>query len=423
MTRNKAGACEAAPLRGSQIIETAPPPKKERLIPAGHGRKNILFVTNTDEYGGLEKHLFELVRRLNEPGVQISICNLGPDPYTEHLEENECTQIGVLCRTRPLSFWGWFQLFRDVRPDIVVFCSGWVWSFPGYAFVAAFLGGARRRFSIQHLFSPIMPRVRVPGRRSLRSVRERLFGRRTLGLLGSRVSSYLCHTTVCVSNAIRKSLLTDYRFSPNKTITIYNGVSVSKFAPSRIGTNTVRTRLGVAPDEFLLVCVARLSEVKRIDILLQAVARVLRDDIRCKCVIVGDGPLRQQLNDEAVALGLSGHVFFEGFHEDVRPYLHAGNAFVLTSRLEGLPLSVLEAMACGLPCVVTDVGGNAEAVRHQVHGLVVPPESADAVANAISYLATHPDERAQMSRMARARVCEAFDIEKSMAEVTRVILS
>jgi glycosyltransferase involved in cell wall biosynthesis len=166
-----------------------------------------------------------------------------------------------------------------------------------------------------------------------------------------------------------------------------------------------------------------LSEQKGIDILLQAMARVLREGVRCKCIIVGDGPLKRQLIEQARAMGLSGHVFFEGFHEDVRPYLQASSAFILTSHREGLPLSILEAMACGLPSIVTDVGGNAEVITHRVHGLIVPRGSVDAVADAISYLANHPQERAQMARMARTRACEAFDIENAMAEIRRVILS
>jgi glycosyltransferase involved in cell wall biosynthesis len=80
-------------------------------------------------------------------------------------------------------------------------------------------------------------------------------------------------------------------------------------------------------------------------------------------------------------------------------------------------------MACGLPSIVTDVGGNAEAITHRVHGLIVPRGSADAIVDAISYLANHPQERAQMARMARARVCEAFDMENAMAQIRRVILS
>jgi len=170
------------------------------------------------------------------------------------------------------------------------------------------------------------------------------------------------------------------------------------------------------------VCVARLSEQKRIDLLLLAVARALRNGVCCRCIIVGDDPLREELEEQALALGLSGHVFFEGFREDVRPYLQAGTAFVLTSRREGMPFSILEAMACGLPCIVTRVGGNSEVVTHGINGLVVSPGSVDEVADAISYLATHPQERAEMSRMARSRVHEEFNIEDRMAQVREAIL-
>ena len=72
---------------------------------------------------------------------------------------------------------------------------------------------------------------------------------------------------------------------------------------------------------------------------------------------------------------------------------------------------------------VTNVGGNTELITHRVNGLIVPRESVDAIAEAISYLANNPEQRAQMGKMARARVCEAFDIEKAMADIQGVILS
>jgi len=163
--------------------------------------------------------------------------------------------------------------------------------------------------------------------------------------------------------------------------------------------------------------------LKGLDILLLALAQVLRQGLSCKCIIVGDGPFRKSLVEQAEALGLDGHVFFEGFQKDVRPFLQSGDAFVLTSHSEGFSLSIIEAMACGLPCVVTNVGGNAEAVDHMVHGLIVAPGSVEQTADAISYMVTHPKERAEMSRMAQSRVSEAFDVEARMAEIKRVILS
>jgi glycosyltransferase involved in cell wall biosynthesis len=138
---------------------------------------------------------------------------------------------------------------------------------------------------------------------------------------------------------------------------------------------------------------------------------------------VGDGPLRKSLEQQSLALGLAGAVFFEGFREDVRPYLQAGSAFVLTSRREGLPLAILEAMACGLPCIVTRVGGNCEVVTHGINGLLVSPGSVDEIASAISHLATHRQECQEMSRMAQLRVRQEFDLDDRMAQITKVILN
>lgn len=101
--------------------------------------------------------------------------------------------------------------------------------------------------------------------------------------------------------------------------------------------------------------------------------------------------------------------------------LLAANSFVLTSHWKGLPSAILEAMACGLLCIVTNVGGNADAVAHKVTGLVVKAGSSCEVAEAVSYLVTHPEERARMSRAARLRVCEEFNIQATMAEMKRVI--
>jgi glycosyltransferase involved in cell wall biosynthesis len=122
-------------------------------------------------------------------------------------------------------------------------------------------------------------------------------------------------------------------------------------------------------------------------------------------------------------LGADGHVFLEGFQADVRPYLSAADAFVLTSHIEGLPFSVLEAMSCGLPCVVTNVGGNAEAVVHGVNGLVINPGSVEEVTRAIIYLRCHPEERARMAHASRLRAQTEFDIEARMADIKRLILS
>jgi glycosyltransferase involved in cell wall biosynthesis len=422
----------------SQAAETMALPNEKNGVRSLRAYKKILFVSNSNEYGGAEKHLLELMRRLRGPGVQLRILCLQMDLFSERLGPDQDVEV-MTCTKAPQFLRDWVRLFRATRPDVVVFVYGWFWAIPCAAVVGAWLAGVRRRISIQHLMTPpypVPPQVlsAVRRRKSLRGLLRRLLGRQDpevpLCMIASmnsaaqiRRSAYFYNTTICVSNALRDSLLKDFGFPARKVKTIRNGVSVSEFVPSEDRRSELREKLGCGRDEFVLGCVARLSEQKRIDILLQALARVLREGVRCKCIIVGDGPLKSQLVEQARSLGLSGHVFFEGFHEDVRPYLQASSAFILTSDTEGLPLSILEAMACGVPGVVTNVGGNAEIITDRVHGRIVPRGSVDAIADGISYLVNHPQERAYMAKMARARACEAFDIENAMAEIRQVILS
>ena len=376
----------------------------------------IVFVANTTEYGGAEKHLLELVRRMGGSGVRRSILCLGPDFYSERLNGDPSASITVRRAAAPASLWGWRRLFRDARPDVVVFVCGWLFSFPWYASVAARLAGARRLFWLVHLKPDPVP---VSLQRSpVRNIVRRIAGPQ----IRLRLGAHICTSVICVSNAIRDTLIGDYRFPVDKTVAIHNGISISEFVPSADGRAALRSRLGLDSEDVLFVAASRLSAVKGIDILLGAMDRVLRNGLRCKCVIIGDGPLRQQLSEQASAMGLQDAVFFEGFQQDVRPYFRAADAFVLTSHREGLPIAVLEAMASGLPCVVTDVGGNAEAVTHRVDGLVISPGSVYEAAEALSYMVRRPRERVEMSRRARTRVCEGFDIETKMAETIRLVL-
>jgi glycosyltransferase involved in cell wall biosynthesis len=428
---------EAVETRGLQDIE-------KRVLSQGGGKK-ILFVTNTNQYGGAEKHLLELIRRLCGPGIRISILCLQDNFLKERLSP-DCGVETFTCDKLLASVQDWADLFRAGHFDVVVFVYGWFWALPWMAAVGAWKAGIPRRFSIQHLLTPPWPvpyevSAQIYAWKSFRRRLARLRGRepreqplwmrkQPLCVMASlstpfelKLSAYFCKKTICVSDALRNSIISDFGFPARKMKTIHNGISLSEFIPSKDGGSEVRGRLGIHQDDFVLVCVARLGEQKGIDVLLKAIANVLHNNLSCKCIIVGDGPLRDEMSGLAQELGLSGHVFFEGFSEDVRPYLQAGSAFILTSHMEGLPLSILEAMACGLPCIVTDVGGNSEIITHRVHGLIVSRGSAEAAADAISYLVTHPTECSEMARMARKRVCEAFDIEKSMAEIRRLLLS
>ena len=407
------------PMPAGKKIMFVLPPATEFLVDARPYGGRFVGKGCVPEYG-LERPLLDLLRRMKEPQLQSLIVCFGQDTISRHLDRDQQAQVVVKCEKEPKSLRDWLRMIREAEPDIIVFAYSWTEAFAWQAPVAAWLAGVRRRVSIHQLIAhPPPPPVRgwSPG-----NLLRRLIGKRVRYFLSARVSGYVANQTICLSNAVRDDLLKVHGFSARKTITVHPGVSTPTFVPSKMGAAAVRARLGVDPDDFLLVCTASLAEAKGIDILLEVVSRVVRQGISCRCVILGDGPLKEKLQKHANSLGLWDYVFFEGFQEDVRPYLHAGSAFILTSHLEGLPLSVLEAMACGLPSIVTNVGGSAEAVRDQVDGLVVPPANVEAAADAIVYLVTHPDERARMARQARETACQSFDIDHSIDELKRAIL-
>jgi len=131
--------------------------------------------------------------------------------------------------------------------------------------------------------------------------------------------------------------------------------------------------------------------------------------------------LEFELRRKTVELGLADTALFIGHVSDVRSYLEVADLFVMSSDKEGLPLSLGEAMAYGVPCIATDVGGNKEIVSHGQTGLLVKPRSPEQLAEAIDYLLAHPEERSRMGVNARRRVQEHFNIEDSMSRLKRVL--
>lgn len=174
-----------------------------------------------------------------------------------------------------------------------------------------------------------------------------------------------------------------------------NGVDLARFSPGGPGGAGV-------------LWLGLMGEVKRLDVLLSALA--LAPDVRA--VLAGDGPLRPTVAARAAELG--GRVSLPGFVADPVGVLRAADAFVLCSAAENLPLSLLQAMACGLPVVATRVGGIPEVVRDGVDGLLVPPGDPAALAAALTSVTP------AMGVSARQRVAEAFGIERCAAGLAAV---
>jgi glycosyltransferase involved in cell wall biosynthesis len=178
--------------------------------------------------------------------------------------------------------------------------------------------------------------------------------------------------------------------------------------------------LGRAEREFDVVFVGRLVRVKRVDILLEAAALVARERPGTRVAIVGDGPLRGELERQAAELGLAGTASFLGHRDDVAEWLGRARVFALASDSEGLALSVMEASMAGLPCVVSDVGDLADLVVDGRNGWRVPRRDPAAFARRLLDLLADPERLAAFSRAA-LEAARPYTVESMSRRWDRVL--
>jgi glycosyltransferase involved in cell wall biosynthesis len=210
-----------------------------------------------------------------------------------------------------------------------------------------------------------------------------------------------------VSESERRAGLAARTCDPARTRVIHNGVALDGVAPAALD--------GAPP---VLVSVGRLAAPKDPLTLVTALACLPPGVFRA--VLVGGGPEHAAVADAVHRAGLDGVVELVGDRDDVPALLAAGDLFVLASRSEGFPMSVLEAMAAGLPVVASAVGGVCEAVVDGETGLLVPPGDAGALAGAIERLLADGRLRREMGSAGRARAAAHFGLERFAAEHVQV---
>jgi len=387
-------------------------------------RKRVVFVTCVlAKGGGTEKHLEEMIARLDFCQVEPVIMCFGPDLYTERLSAKRGLSVAIVSETRRNSFWRYWRSFFKVHPHVIVFVNGILGTFPWYAYVAAKCSGAKRVYAIEHLIPDPFTLPKASGGGPVDALRN-LAGWRARHLWNYKAEGVLCDRVICVSQAISHRLISHYEFPEAKMAIVRNGVDLTRYSSrSRNGDGKRDEASSAQSAECRVLCVARLSVEKRIDILLEAMAKVLRKMPHCKCTIVGDGPLKESLVQKCEVLGLSGSVRFAGHVDEVRPYYESADIFVLSSAKEGLPLVLLEAMAYGVPCIATNVGGNAEVIDHGETGFIVDAGNAEQLAGAILELAANTDLRQRMGTQGKERVRQHFNVDHTMAKLSEIILN
>lgn len=241
------------------------------------------------------------------------------------------------------------------------------------------------------------------------------------GTAGSRASIYemvdalslrRMDRLVAVSGAVRDDLVKRGMRRDNVDM-IYNGLPLESY-DSRAADPDVRSDLGLPQDAFVIGAVGRLAAVKGFEYLIDAMALVIGEIPNCRLIVAGDGPMREDLNRRISTLGLTSSIQLVGYQASIVRFLSAIDLFVMPSLSEGLPVALLEAMACRKPVVASSVGGIPEVVVDEQSGALCPPADPESLAVRIQQLFHDVSGRGRIAALGRKVVEENFSA-KGMA--------
>lgn len=214
--------------------------------------------------------------------------------------------------------------------------------------------------------------------------------------LANRVTFRLDDAQLCVSDDVRETIPPRLR---ERVRVLVHGVDVDAIRAHRTARDEVRRELGITDAEIVVGIVANFRREKAYEVWLDAASEALRSPVPFRFVSVGQGPLEDEMRARVTAMGLGDRVQLLGYRDDAVRVMSAFDIFTLSSRHEGLPVSLMDALALGLPVVATAVGGIKEAVTDGAEGRLVPPDDPSALAAAYIEVA---GDRTRLAAMARA---------------------
>jgi glycosyltransferase involved in cell wall biosynthesis len=226
---------------------------------------------------------------------------------------------------------------------------------------------------------------------------------------------------IAVSQSTAEFVVRARRIPERKVKVVYLGAPLDEFSQPRTPEEVaaVRQELGAAPDDVLLGTVTRLHESKGNEYLVEAARKVLDQRPKARFFLVGEGPLRRALEEQALQLQLGDRFVFVGFARDVARLLSGFDISVFPSLWEGTPLTVFESLAAGRPIVATDADGLLDVLTDGQDAVIVPKRNAQALADRIIHLIDHPEERARLSERGRV-TSQQYDIGAFVRKMERL---
>ena len=362
-----------------------------------NNRLKLLHLTASLHIGGAERIILSLAEKMDRTQFETHVCVLGK--FDDHSFLPEFQKVGVKLHVIPIKRFysprGLWETMRYLRrhqfdilhthltdADIVGRVAGWLTN----TSVISTLHNTPFNYNNQRF-----------DRRWLLRATARLFPSHFVG----------------VSDQISDLFMKEWRIPRERISTIHNATPLEDFLSIPVGT-----AVSTAPDDksgasmVTITNIGSLTPQKAQHLLLEAAQIVLQQRPNTRFFITGVGPLEQQLKAQAQELGIADQVVFTGLVRDIPKLLGQTDIFILPSLWEGLPISVIEAMAAARPIVVTDVGGNRELFESGVGGIIVPPGDVPALAHALLSLIDDKPLRLAMGQNARQRAEATFSFDR-----------
>jgi len=351
--------------------------------------------------GGLQNGLVNLIRLLDAGRFEHVVCAMRALNHVEaHVFDDRVRTlcIGAEAGHARIQIPQLVRAIREVRPD-VVHSRNWA---AVEAVVAARLAGGYRTIHSEHGFDGAS---KEPWRRAA----------------FRRVAFELADRVMCVSHQLKEAHSKRTGFSPRKISVIHNGVDTEQFCPDAAARAHFRRELGIAENELCIGAVGNLTPVKDHYTLLEATAELARGRRNWRLILLGEGPEQPRL--EAFLDRYpewKERVRFLGIRNQVPGLLNAMDVYVLTSLIEGISNSLLEAMATGLPVVATATGGNPEVVAGQESGVLFPVGEGGQLAGHLGRLYDDPGERARLAQGGLNRIRAQFSLSSMVRNYSRL---
>ena len=352
-------------------------------------KKRVLHVLPNFGPGGAERMATHLLLHLDRGRFEVAAISLFDRQGTDLEDMLDQAGVRVFYLGKRLGFdhrmyWRLGRVFREFQPDVV----------------------HTHLYVLRYLLPFVLTRRARAWVHTVHNVAEKEVDR--MGKWVHRMAFRLGVVPVAIAEGVARSLERVYGLKNPPLIP--NGIPVADYALGESARKAWRAREGYEDRAVLLVSVARMSPQKDHFSLIQAFSMAASRNSQLRLLLVGDGPLRPEVEAQVRALDLEDKVRFLGVRTDVPEILAAADAFILSSQWEGNPLSVMEAMAAGKPVIATAVGGVPELVQDGKSGVLVPPGDVEALAEAILRLAGDAHLRRQLGQEASKQAKERFDV-------------